>query len=73
MPGCWQYHDAVLGLFFPCTAPVAGSAQCVLAVPSDPGLLGLHAYLQAWAGDPSANSFGIVTSNAIDLMIGCTF
>lgn len=70
MPGCWQHHDAVLGLFFPCTIPSAGSAQCLLSVPSDPTLLNLHAYLQAWAPDPAANAFGVVTSNAIDLLIG---
>lgn len=61
MPGCQQYVDLLVSLFTPTMA--SGSATISLAVPNQPGLLGLRLPLQWLALDAAANRFGATTSN----------
>ncbi len=70
MPGCWIYHDTAHTLLSFCTAPSGGVALHSLAIPNVPALVGGHVYLEAWADAPGVNSFGAISSNAIDLMLG---
>jgi len=67
MPGCsaWLEPFDVLGAL-----PSGGAATWSLAVPNDPGLLGLDFHLQGVALDPVANAFGAVVSNGLRNRIG---
>ena len=40
------------------------------AVPSNPLLLGLHFYFQAFSIAPGANPLEVISSNGIDFLIG---
>lgn len=68
MNGCqlhvaFDFSDVVLGS--------AGSASRAYAVPVDPQLVGVHAYLQFFGLDATAaNPAGVVATNAADVRIG---
>jgi hypothetical protein len=69
MIGCDLYQSAeVLGLG---TSPVSPTTRSFsLAIPNTQSLVGLHAYLQAYAFAPGANPLNIIISNAIDWHLG---
>ncbi len=69
MNGCRLYQDLVVAADA-CTSTGPATAAHALQVPPAPGLVGLHVYLQAWGAAPGANPSGLVTSNAIDLVLG---
>lgn len=61
MPGCtlgvdWAYAETLTS--------TAGSDQWTLQIPSTPNWLGFEIYHQAVGLDPTANAFGMITSNA---------
>ncbi len=62
-PGCSIYSDALsivfVGLPF-------GNPAYSLALPSNPGISGLHLHAQAGALVPGVNALGVLTSNGID-------
>ncbi|MBM3975280.1 MAG: hypothetical protein FJ301_14390 [Planctomycetes bacterium] len=67
MPGCFQhagldYVDAYL--------VAQRTASTLFAVPAQPALAGLHVYAQAFSFAATANPFGVVLSNGMDLTIG---
>lgn len=70
MTGCTLYHSAdVFGL--PTVgAGVAFQMNFSMGVPSDPLLLGLHFYFQAFSFAPGANPLEVISSNGIDFLIG---
>lgn len=68
MNGCRLYHDFVIGAE-PCT-PAGAMASHFLQLPAGPEFVGVHVYLQAFGASPLANPAGLVTSNAIDLILG---
>jgi hypothetical protein len=69
MNSCRLYIDVAIGTVgcMP-TGPV--SASLSLDLPSGPELVGLRVYLQALSVAPIANPAGLVTSNAIELVLG---
>jgi len=69
MPGCDLLIDAV-DLAQPCAAIGAYIAQHAILVPDVAALVGMHAFLQAWAPAPGVNAAGIVVSNGIALTVG---
>lgn len=69
MQGCRLFHDFVIGADA-CTATGTTTAAHALPLPPAPELVGLRVYLQAWGVSPGANPAGLVTSNAIDLVLG---
>lgn len=71
MPGCRLYHDLALA-FEPCVTTGPTMAAHSLAIPLQPGLIGLRLYLQAWASVHGSNPAGVVTSNAVELVLGDT-
>ena len=70
MTGCTLYQSAdVFGL--PTVgAGVAFQMNFSAAVPSNPLLVGLHFYFQAFSIAPGANPLEVITSNGIDVLIG---
>ena len=68
-PGCWLHHDAVVQVgagmqFFGTTG------QALIAVPSNPAVVGFAFYLQGWGFAPSFNAFGVATSNGGRVQVG---
>ena len=47
-----------------------GSAQCTIAVPNVPGLVGIRFFTRGLLVDPQVNAFGAVLSNAAESVIG---
>lgn len=66
--GCRLYHDLAIGADA-CATTGPTLALHTLAIPMLPALVGQHAYLQAIALAPTANPAGLVTSNAVDLLL----
>ena len=46
------------------------AANLDVLVPTNPNLIGLVFYLQAWVEDPKATPLGVATSNAVRLVVG---
>jgi hypothetical protein len=69
--GCRLYHDLALAVE-PCQPSGPTTARHELSLPSVPTLVGLRLYLQAWAAAPGLNTLGVMTSNAIELVLGST-
>ena len=69
MPGCRLYHDFALGFAF-CQSTGATTAEHQLPIPLAPSLIGVRLYLQASAASPASNVAGLVTGNAIELILG---
>ena len=67
-PGCSLLTDPALTWFL--LADSLGSATQLVDVPVDQALVGQHLFVQFGAGDPRANTFGLVTSNGVDVTIG---
>lgn len=68
MPNCYQLVTTDFITFF---LPAGGAFRASLAVPANPGLVGLHVGSQsAVFGDVGANPAGIRSSNALGLLIG---
>lgn len=69
MPGCYLLQsNQAFGL--PVTGGVAGTLQFSYAIPSAPGLLGTHVYLQGYAYAPAANAMEVIASNGVDWLLG---
>lgn len=51
-------------------ADASGFARFVLQVPTQPALVGANLSLQWAVVDPAANALGVVTSNALDCVVG---
>jgi hypothetical protein len=69
LTGCLLYSDSVV-LASPCAPVAPGIAQHTMAIPSNPSLVSLTVYLQAWAPAFGQNAAGIITSNALAIRIG---
>src|SRR5262245_11828147 len=69
LPGCQLLIDAV-DLAQPCVMTGPYLAQHSIQVPDNAALVGMHAFLQAWAPAPGVNAAGIVVSNGIALTVG---
>ncbi len=69
MVNCRLYHDLAFASE-PCLMSGATTALHVLAIPLLPSLIGLRIHQQAWAAAPGVNPAGIVTSNAVELVLG---
>ena len=67
MPGC-DLYIALDVLSF--AAAVGGAAQHALAIPNDPGLVGVRFFAQALVPQPGVNAFGAVMSNAVAEVVG---
>ncbi|MEY4828850.1 MAG: hypothetical protein RLZZ562_646 [Planctomycetota bacterium] len=65
-PGCVLRHDAAIteAIF------ASGSAQRVITLPNDPGMIGADVYSQFLIADAPANTFGWTISNTRKLTIG---
>ncbi|MAD33419.1 MAG: hypothetical protein CMJ88_06640 [Planctomycetes bacterium] len=69
MPGCDLLHsNDLFGL--PVTSSTSGTLDFAYAVPTAPGLLGQHVYLQAYCYAPGANPLEVIVSNGVDWLIG---
>jgi hypothetical protein len=69
LTGCHLYQDTVV-LFLPTVLLAPGVAEHVLPLPSNPSLMSLPVYLQAWAPALGLNPAGLVTSNGLALTLG---
>ncbi|MCA8976023.1 MAG: hypothetical protein KDC98_14970 [Planctomycetes bacterium] len=69
MPGCDLLQSAEFA-FVPVVSSGSGSATYSLAVPNQPGLLGLHLYLQGWANALGQNAANVIVSNGVEWAIG---
>jgi len=67
MPGCQLHTSIDLSSF---AAGVAGTAQLVVSLPNDPGLVGVRFFAQALVPQPGVNAFGAVMSNAVAEVVG---
>jgi hypothetical protein len=67
MPGCWLY-TSVDELRF--AAALGSTASLPVAVPPDPGLVGLTVFVQALVPQAAVNPFGAVVSNASRIVVG---
>ncbi len=69
MGGCTLYQNMTYlsGIL---ASPGPGTATFSAQVPLPAYYLGVTVYLQAWAFDPGANQVGIISSNAIALVLG---
>jgi hypothetical protein len=67
MPGC-TLHTSLDVVSF--AAGVGGSAQLTLAMPNDPGLVGVRFFAQAAVPQPGVNPLGAVMSNAVVNVVG---
>lgn len=67
MPGCLLWVDPVVSRL---GWNQGGFATNALAVPADPGMVGLQVYCQGLVTSPGANPAGAVVSNAIGLRLG---
>lgn len=67
MTGCWLYHDLVV-LGFACT-PSGADWTSSLPLPNDASLVDLEVFAQAYALAPGSNPFGLLTSNALGLLL----
>lgn len=66
MPGCFQHA----GLDYVEAYLVAQPTAAIqFAVPAQPALAGLHVYSQAFSFAATANPFGVILSNGVDLLI----
>ncbi len=69
LPGCVLYHD-LAATFLPCLDNGNGTAASVLPVPNLPTLVGAKVYLQAYLLGAPGNATGLLTSNALSLVLG---
>jgi hypothetical protein len=69
MPGCDLLQSIDL-LLEPCVATGPTTVHHDAAIPNLPFLLGVQIYLQPWAIAPLANPAGLVTGNAVSLLLG---
>lgn len=67
MPGCYLF--VALDLLYP-FFPVAQSGNLTIAVPNQASLIGFPLHSQGTAWDFTANPFGMLTSNAMTLVVG---
>jgi len=67
MPGC-QLHTSLDATQF--VSASGGTAQLVLTIPNDPGLVGVRFFTQALVPQPGANALGAVMSNAVASVLG---
>ncbi|MBK8098069.1 MAG: hypothetical protein IPK26_13240 [Planctomycetes bacterium] len=70
LPGCWAYHDVAIGLMLPCASTGTSTAQFSMLVPSVASIAGTRVIAQAWVTEPAANAAGILTSNALRVVLG---
>lgn len=66
-PGCFQYANFDVSLYF---TPTAGSGSVALPVPAATALSGLPFFAQAAAIAPAINALGLLTSNGIAFKLG---
>ncbi len=66
-PGCFQYitNDVTLVWF-----PAGTTASNPVSIPANPGLSGVQFYGQSVAFDAAANTFGLLSSNALHFVVG---
>lgn len=69
LTGCLLLQDAAITAFAPCSVS-AGQATFSATLPNIPQLSGLQLFLQAWVPDAAANTGGLVTSNALEWVLG---
>ncbi len=67
MPGCSLYVNSDVTV--PFVAAGTSTAQHSLAIPNNASLAGAHLYAQSIVVAPGTNALGIVTSNAVDMLL----
>lgn len=68
MPGCQLYHSAeAIG---PILTIVGGKRVFTALLPSQPSLLSRSIFVQAYAFAPGANPLQVITSNALEWVLG---
>lgn len=66
-PGCSLYNS--IDWTVPLLNPTAQFKTCAVAVPMDPGLVGMPLYVQGLRLHPAFNAMGLITTNALQLRI----
>ena len=70
-PGNEFHIDPIMDLpFTMMSTGIANRASVALPVPSNPGLLGIPIYSQAFVIEPAANALGIVMLNGVEMTVG---